>query len=138
MTVYPQTIAIYAAAWIPMIFIAIANGIIRETLYAKYLGELASHQLSSVTAIALFTFYTLFIQKQFPLHSSGEALLIGFMWLILTIAFEFLFGHFIMNNSWVILFEDYNIFKGRIWVLVLIALTILPFLIFLQNNKNTL
>ncbi|SMF01343.1 hypothetical protein [Desulfovibrio gilichinskyi] len=135
MSIHLQTVAIYGAAWIPMVFIAIANGVIRETVYAKFMGELSAHQLSSVTAIALFTFYTLFCQKLLPLHSSEEALLIGFMWLTMTIAFEFIFGHFIMNNSWVKLFSDYNIFKGKIWILVLIALAALPLLVFIQNNK---
>ncbi|WP_291325938.1 hypothetical protein [Desulfovibrio sp. UCD-KL4C] len=130
-----QTIAVYGAAWFPMVFIAIANGTIRETVYAKFMNELSAHQLSSVTAIALFTFYTLFCQKLFPLHSPKEAMLIGFMWLTMTIAFEFLFGHFIMKNSWVKLFSDYNILKGRIWILVLLALVALPFIVFTQNNK---
>lgn len=134
MTISFPTIAIYGAAWIPMIFIAIANGIIRETVYAKFMCELSAHQLSSVTAIFLFVLYTFFFQKQFPLHSSEEALLIGFMWLTLTISFEFIFGHFIMNNSWVKLFADYNILKGKIWILVLITLAALPFLVFIQKN----
>ncbi len=130
-----QTIAIYGAAWFPMVFIAIANGIIRETAYAKFMSELSAHQLSSVTAITLFTFYTFFCQNLFPLHSSKEAILIGLMWLIMTIAFEFVFGHFIMKNSWVKLFSDYNILKGKIWILVLLALATLPFIVFTQNNK---
>ncbi len=55
-----------------------------------------------------------------PDASARQALSIGAIWLILTILFEFLFGHFVMSNSWSKLFADYNLLQGRVWVLILI------------------
>ncbi|OEU67203.1 MAG: hypothetical protein BA863_05805 [Desulfovibrio sp. S3730MH75] len=138
MTLYSQTISIYAAAWVPMVFIAIANGATREIIFSKFMKELPAHQLSCVTGVILFYFYTFFLQKHFPLHSSEEAISIGFMWLTLTISFEFVFGHYIMGNSWAKLFADYNIFKGKLWFFVLVALIMLPLLVFIENNTNQL
>jgi hypothetical protein len=37
----------YVLAWLPMVFIAIGNGAIREGWYGKYLSELQAHQLST-------------------------------------------------------------------------------------------
>lgn len=37
----------YILAWIPMIFIGIINGIVREVTYGKYLNELRAHQVST-------------------------------------------------------------------------------------------
>jgi hypothetical protein len=45
---------------------------------------------------------------------------IGIFWVVLTIIFEFVFGHYVMGHSWQKLFADYNIFNGRLWILVLI------------------
>jgi len=39
----------------------------------------------------------------------------------LTVAFEFLAGHYVFGTPWHQLVADYNIFRGRIWVLVLIT-----------------
>jgi len=54
--------------------------------------------------------------------------LIGIIWLVLTLAFEFGVGHFVMKKSWNTLLEDYNILKGRTWVLVLVVTLCGPYL----------
>jgi hypothetical protein len=43
------------------------------------------------------------------------------MWVILTVVFEFLAGHYLFENSWDRLIADYNMVRGRVWVLVLFA-----------------
>jgi hypothetical protein len=47
-------------------------------------------------------------------------------WLVLTVIFEFLFGHFVMGHPWSSLFHDYNLLAGRVWVLVLIWIAAAP------------
>jgi hypothetical protein len=44
----------------------------------------------------------------------------------LTILFEFVFGHYILGNSWEVLLADYRIWQGRLWMLVLICEAIAP------------
>jgi glyoxylase-like metal-dependent hydrolase (beta-lactamase superfamily II) len=46
----------------------------------------------------------------------------------LTVAFEFGFGHFIAGKSWDDLRADYDVFRGRLWVLVLLTTTVAPYL----------
>ena len=136
MTSYLRILSCYALGWIPMVFIAIGNGGIRESIYSKYMGELSAHQLSSVSAILLFTIYTFFLHNKFPLSSKKEALAVGFLWLSMTIGFEFIFGHYIIGNSWEILFSDYNIFHGRLWILVFASVMLLPLAIFRKNHNQ--
>jgi hypothetical protein len=40
-----------------------------------------------------------------------QAFLIGFIWMVLTVAFEFSLGR-LSNKSWEYLFRDYNLFAG--------------------------
>jgi hypothetical protein len=47
-------------------------------------------------------------------------LIIGSFWFFLTIAFEFIFGYYVVGNNWDKLLMDYNVLKGRLWILVLI------------------
>jgi hypothetical protein len=59
--------------------------------------------------------------------SSREALKIGLLWLVLTLGFEFLFGHYVFGNSWDMLLEDYNLSRGRIWILVPVLVLVAPY-----------
>ena len=120
----------YTIAWTPMVFIAIANGAIRQLGYWKFLSELFAHQVSCLTGILLFLAYTWFASLYWPLESSRQAFTIGLIWLILTIAFEFLFMHYGAKVPWGKLLHDYNIFEGRLWVLVLFSIFMAPYVVF--------
>ena len=120
----------YILAWIPMVLIAIINGTIREVTYGKYLGELRSHQVSTLTGILLFSLYLWTLKSFWYFESSKQALVIGLIWLGLTVAFEFLFGYYIVGNSWSKLLNDYNILAGRVWIVFLIWLVISPLLLY--------
>ncbi|MFB0521813.1 MAG: hypothetical protein ACETWD_10365 [Desulfatiglandales bacterium] len=120
----------YIIAWIGLAIIGIINGVIREVGYGKFLGELLAHQVSSMTGIILFGLFTWWLSLRWRMQSSGQAFTIGIIWLGLTIAFEFLFGHYVMKHPWSRLFHDYNILEGRLWLLVLVWITIAPYVIY--------
>jgi len=120
----------YTIAWIPMVFIAIMNATIRQLWYSRFMSELRAHQVSTVTGIAFFGLYTWLLGLKWKIQSERQALAIGFIWLVLTITFEFIFGHYVMGNPWSRLLHDYNLLEGRVWSLVLISIVILPYVIY--------
>ncbi|MEW6194823.1 MAG: hypothetical protein AB1521_06695 [Bacteroidota bacterium] len=120
----------YFLLWFPMVIIAIVNGSIRQFFYTKFLNELAAHQVSVLSGIIFFAVYVWIITGVWKIESSAQAITIGIMWLAMTIIFEFVFGHFVMGNSWEKLLADYNIFKGRLWIVVLIWTAISPYIFF--------
>ena len=113
-----------------MILIAIANGLFREKILVKRLNKLQAHQLSTATMIILLGTYVWVLFKIWGPASAHQAITIGALWLLFTIIFEFLFGHYIAGHPWSKLLNDYNIMKGRVWILVLIWITIIPYLIY--------
>jgi hypothetical protein len=117
----------YILAWVPMVLIAIANAVLRENVFAKRLSELQAHQVSTATGVLLFSIYIWVITRIWRPESPGRAFIIGLTWLGLTVAFEFLFGHFVMRHPWSRLFHDYNVFIGRLWVIVLIWVALAPY-----------
>jgi hypothetical protein len=124
----------FIIAWVPMIFIAIANGIFREKVLANKLSELQAHQLSTLTLILLFGLYMWGLFSIWIPTSANHALRIGLLWLLFTVIFEFIFGHYVAGHSWSRLFQDYNILKGRLWIFVLIWVTIAPYIIYQLRN----
>ncbi|UGV40830.1 hypothetical protein J7W08_00320 [Methanococcoides orientis] len=114
--------------WMLFIFLAIINGTSRG-LYAPYTGELLAHQISSVIfCIVIFTVSYIFLKYSGVSGTSVQFIYVGLMWLFLTVSFEFLFGHFVIGNSWERLLHDYYFLEGRIWLLVLIVTAISPWL----------
>jgi hypothetical protein len=112
--------------WIPMVFIAIVNGAARDLWYNTYTGELLAHQISTLTALLLFSLYVWALLRIFPPQSSRHAVAIGLLWLGLTIAFEFLFGHYVAGLPWSRLWSDYNVLAGRLWMLIPLWLAAAP------------
>ena len=119
----------YFLAWFPMLLLAIINGTLRDLGYKKYLGDLTAHQISTVTLITLFAFYIGYIINRFPPTSSTQAIFIGIIWVLFTLCFEFCFGRY-RGNSWSVLFADYNLMKGRIWVLIPLWILIAPYVFY--------
>lgn len=113
-----------------MVILAIINGTIREKIYGQFVSALTAHQLSTFTGLILFGVYIWVLTGLFRIESSRQALLIGVIWLIMTVAFEFVFGHYVMGHPWIRLFHDYNILKGRVWLLVLIWTTVAPYVFY--------
>jgi hypothetical protein len=120
----------YFFLWFPMVIVAIINGAVREGVYKKSLGDLRAHQLSTVIGIILFGIYFQVIFSYWKIESSSQALRIGLMWFFLTETFEFLAGHYLFKNSWEKILNDYNIFKGRLWILIPIWVGIAPYLFY--------
>ena len=125
-----KTILIYIFAWLGMVIIAVANGMVREKLYGQSMSELSAHQLSTLTAIILLGIYIFVLTIVFQIQSAKQAFTISGIWMIMTVIFEFVFGHFVAGHSWSTLFMDYNILKGRVWVIVLIWTFIAPYVFY--------
>jgi hypothetical protein len=122
---------IFILLWVGLLFLAIINGALRDFTYLKTLGEHRAHQLSTILLLLLIFVYSYFVFGYWNLGSEKEAILVGVLWLILILAFEFLFGHFVAKHSWEKLLRDYNIFKGRLWILILIWTAIVPLVYYL-------
>jgi len=122
--------------WFAFPFVGILNGVLREATYKNFTGNLLAHQISTITGIVLFGIIFYFIFKKWKIGSIKHAILIGLIWLGLTILFEFGFGHYIMKNSWEKLFHDYNIAEGRVWGIFLLWITIAPSIFYTIFSKQ--
>ena len=123
------------AVWLAIVPIAIANGAVRELLIVPAAGPAAGHVISTLmlcAAILLVTWLTLGWIRPASLR---DAALIGVSWLALTLAFEFLAGHYMFGTPWRRLLTDYNLAEGRVWILVPITTAIAPW--FVARARST-
>lgn len=116
--------------WSIMLLVSVANGACRDFTYGKHMGELAAHQLSTFCSIIVLGLVIFSYIRLYPPSSSFQALGIGLFWMTLTIAFEFLFFHYVGGHSWSSLLKNYDVHEGRVWVLVLLWIAASPYLAF--------
>jgi hypothetical protein len=116
--------------WLLLLLAAVANGAIRQAWLIPWLGEHAGH-IGSTLSLSVFIFgLGWLLSGWLDMASTAEAYLVGVVWLVLTIAFEFLGGHFLFGAPWAKLLADYNLAAGRIWILVLITTAVTPLIVF--------
>ncbi len=125
-----RRMGLYLAAWLPMVPIAILNGVVRQGWYGRYMTELAAHQISTATGLALLGAYIWLVVRLWPPADSRQALGTGLLWLVLTLGFEFLFGHFVAGHTWARLLADYNLLAGRVWILIPLWVGLAPWVFY--------
>ena len=119
-----------AIVWFVILVAAICNGAVRDLVMTPRFGDSIARALSCITlagAIVLVAWTSIHWMRP---SSPVDAWTIGFLWLILTLAFEFLAGHYVFHTPWAALLADYNLLAGRLWILVLIATLTAPVLAF--------
>ena len=115
------------ACWLLLAIIAILAGALRETFLRPALGEVWAHRLGTVLVCILFLLVIeRFVTRLAPPASPAELWVIGALWLVLTVVFEFVFGHFAMGHSWEALVSAYDPRTGQLWWLVLLTLLLAP------------
>jgi hypothetical protein len=118
------------AVWLVLLVIAIANGAAREGLISPRVGQAAGHVISTILLCLLIIALTWLTLPWIGPSGTSDALAIGLWWVALTLAFEFLAGHFLFGKPWPELLADYNLLRGRIWPLVPLVTLLAPSIVF--------
>jgi len=114
--------------WAAFIPIAILNGAFREKVLVPLLGQRFALPLSGIScSILLFLLTYVTLPWLGPLKPDHYRL-IGITWLLMTIAFEFLFGRLLAHKPWGELLQAYDPTTGNLWLLVLLTIAVSPWL----------
>jgi hypothetical protein len=106
--------------------IAFGVGAVQEVLLRPRVGEPTAHAIGT-PAVALVALVILaYIRRAHASCARADLLRIGLLWLVLTVAFEFGFFHYVVGKPWDVLLADYNLLRGRLWVLVLATVLLGP------------
>lgn len=115
------------------------SGFLANTFIIPQVGEYPAHIYKVVVAIIVIVIFS----GVYALRSKGEywrqnTLTCGVIWLILSIFFEFVLRLLLLENPWKVLISDYQIWKGRLWILVLVVQFFGPLLWgYLINRRKT-
>jgi len=114
--------------WLLITVVAVLNGAVRTVWITPYTGEQVGNVISVITlSCAILAVAWLAVGWIHPV-TGRDGVRIGLLWLALTVAFEFGFGHYVFGAPWEKLLADYDITRGRIWVVVLAVVALAPLL----------
>jgi hypothetical protein len=116
------------AVWLLLIAAEILHGILRAILLVPFVGDFRSRQIGVFTGSLIILAIALAFVRWIGATRSSQLLGIGVMWLILTLAFEILFGMFVVGTSWERLAADYNILEGGLLPFGMIFLAMSPWI----------
>jgi hypothetical protein len=114
--------------WLVLAVVAVLNGGFRETVLIPRVGEYAGHVISTallVAAILVVSF--LYFQWTTLAYSRAELVLVGVLWTVLTVGFEFLVGY-VEGTPVSVTLGQYNVFAGQVWIAVPLTLLVSPLL----------
>ena len=116
------------AVWGILLLLAVLNGALRELVLAPRIGATPAHVASTLLLAGVVLLVAGLFGPWIGPADGARALQIGLGWALLTLAFEFVGGHFLFGRSWGALLADYDLRHGRIWPLIPLILLLAPWL----------
>jgi len=105
--------------WLVILVFAVLNGILREAVLFPLMGRIPGFIASGLILGALIFATAYFSLSWVNARDSKQLYLIGFLWLMLTLAFEFSFG-LARGVRFDEILAAYSFKEGNIWPLVLL------------------
>ena len=123
-----RALRVWVVGWLGGSVLGVLNGAARELFYRDLVGDVPAQYISTSTLVALLGLYISMLERRWPIPTRDTALWIGGAWVVLTILFEFAFGHYVVGKSWSELLESYNLADGQVWSLVVVWMGVAPVL----------
>lgn len=113
------------SVWLIIILFEIIHGTLRELFLAPLVGDFMARRIALFSGMLLIFVITFVFIRWISAPTPGSLFRVGFMWVALTVVFEFGLGIYVLNYSWQRMFEDYDFLHGG-WMgygLLFMALT---------------
>ena len=114
-------------AWAIILPFMIANGIFRELVLKRAVNDATADVLSALIGVAIIVVSTRVLLHPLAGKSVPDLVRASVTLVVLTVLFEFTFGHYVDHKSWAELAANYEIWNGRLWPVVLAVLAFTPF-----------
>lgn len=127
-SIRPPVLLYPLGLWLLLAVLAVVNAALRELVIIPRVGEYAGHVVSTVLLVGIISVVSaLYFTMSTIDYTRMELVLVGGLWVALTVGFEFLVGYLegIPVEETV---AQYNVLAGRVWIVVPITLFVAPLL----------
>lgn len=114
--------------WVLMAVVAVLNGGFREVVLIPRIGEYPGHVVSTaLLVVAILVISFLYFSWSALEYARAELVLVGLLWTVLTVGFEFLVGY-LEGTPVSVTLGQYDVLAGQVWIAVPLTLLLSPLL----------
>ena len=114
------------AVWLVIIFVESIHGVLRSIFLAPLVGDFLARQISVFIGSLLILTIAYLSIRWIRARTIASLIVVGLVWLVLTLLFELSLGRFMLGLSWERMASDYDIPHGGLLPFGLIFLTLSP------------
>ena len=112
--------------WLLIIVAETIHGIARTFLLEPLIGDFRARQVSVFTGAAMIVLITFVFVRWLKASGVRDFILVGTMWVVLTIGFEIMLGRFVLDAPWERIASDYNFLQGGLMLFGLLVMLFAP------------
>jgi hypothetical protein len=116
------------AVWLVLIGAEVAHGVLRTLYLTPRVGDLRARQIGVFIGSALILIIARLAARWLRARTGRAQLLVGGVWLALTLFFEVALGLVVLGYSWERVSSDYDIRRGGLLPFGLVVLALAPWL----------
>ncbi len=114
--------------WILIAAAEVLQGILRVRFLNRRVGDHRARQIGVFTGSAIILVIAWLLVPWFGASTVRQSFGIGFMWLVLMLAFDIGFGRLAFRASWERIAADFDFRKGGLLAIGMVVLFLAPFL----------
>jgi hypothetical protein len=116
------------AVWLLIVFAESIHGTLRQIFLAPLIGDFTARRIAFFTGMLLIFLIAFLSVRWIKAENAKQLLSVGLMWAILTLAFEFGLGFYVLNYSRERMFEDYDVSRGGLMGFGILFMVFAPYL----------
>ena len=123
------------AAWLLIVLGESIHGTLRQVYLAPMIGDFPARRVAFFSGMVIIFFIALAVIRWVGPRSLRQCFIIGSMWAVLTLMFEFGIG-VAMGYSRERMLEDYDLSRGGLMIFGIIFLMVVPLLAYRVRNRS--
>jgi hypothetical protein len=130
-------IMLLLSLWVLLLVVAVLNGYLRESYIVPRFGA----AVGQIYGVAVLSAAVWLAAAYYARGTRGPgwqrwAAVAAGLWVGLTVAFEFWFGHVVAGRPWQELLRAYYVWEGQLWPLVLLSQAVAPLVMGFRENRK--
>lgn len=117
------------AIWFVIAALAVGNGMFRQSVLVPGVGDNLALPLSGITLSVIIFAVTYLSFSFFGQQSVLGYVLMGVQWVVMTLLFEVVFGHYLLERSLSEILQVFDITDGNLFLIVLAVTLLSPLLV---------
>ena len=114
--------------WLVIILAESVHGTLRQLFLAPIVGDFPARRIAFFIGMALIFLIAWLLIRWIRAENAKQLFAVGMMWAILTLAFEFGLGIFVLDYSWERMTEDYDVSRGGLMGFGILFMFFAPYL----------